>query len=405
MAEKKKKRKTKREKKGAKRKKPEPDYEGFKFLKKIEALLGGLRDESNPNRNLHFDYYVTWLLFYFFNPTLQSLRGLQAATGFDKVRKRLKIPRASLGSLSAAQHVFDYEELKPILAGLLDQIPADKGPPGLRDLKEIVTVADGTLLRALPRVAWALWINDEKRAAKAHVQFEIMKGAPSAVDVTAGNSDEKAVFERRVEAGRLYVLDSGYAKLKLFKAVIDAGSSLVCRLPSNWTHEVVEERPLKDADREARVLRDLVVKLGSGKNAEILGQDVRLIEIERVDEPSKRMRRERAVRETIVLVTNRLDLPADVIALLYSARWKIEIFFRWLKCTLGCKKLLAESEGGAALQVYSALIACLLISLWLGKKPTLRTYEAICFYLQGWADLEDVLASAGSLKVHDTGAA
>ena len=41
----------------------DPDYQGFKFLKQIEALLGGLRDESNPNRNLHFDHYVTWLLF------------------------------------------------------------------------------------------------------------------------------------------------------------------------------------------------------------------------------------------------------------------------------------------------------------------------------------------------------
>ena len=69
---------------------------------------------------------------------------------------------------------------------------------------------------------------------------------------------------------------------------------------------------------------------------------------------------------------------------------------------MGCKKLLAESEGGAALQAYSALIACLLISLWLGKKPTLRTYEAICFYLPGWADVEDVVASARGLKPHDT---
>ncbi len=394
------KRNKKGEKKSRREKEREAGYEGFKFLKKIEALLGGLRDEGNPQRNLHFDHYVTLLLFYFFNPTLQSLRGLQASTTFEKVRKKLKIPRASLGSLSAAQHVFDHEQLKPILAAILEQIPADKGPPGLRALKEIVTVADGTLLRALPRVAWALWINDEKRAAKAHVQFEVLKAAPSAVDVTSANTDEKFVFEQRLEPGRFYVLDSGYAKLKLFQAVIDVGSNFVCRLPVNWTYEVLEERSLADTDREARVVRDVVVKLGTGRAAKHLGKKVRLIEIRKVDEPSKRMRRERPVRETIVLVTDRLDLPADVLALLYSARWKIEIFFRWLKCTLGCKKLLAESENGVALQVYSALISCLLISLWLGKKPTLRTYEAICFYLQGWADVEDVLASTRGLTAH-----
>ena len=292
-----------KQRKGPKQKEQrEPDYEGFKFLKKIEALLAGLRDESNPNRVLHFDYYVTWLLFFYFNPTLKSLRGLQAATGFAKVRKRLKLPRASLGSLSEAQHVFDYEALKPIMEGLLEQLPADKGPPALRELKKTVTVADGTLLKTLPRVAWALWMNDGKRAAKAHVQFEVMKGGPSALEVTDANTDEKAVFKRQLQPDRIYVVDSGYAKLQLFQDVIDVGSNLVCRLPACWRYELVEERDLTAADREARVLRDSVVRLGSGRNAKILKQNVRLIEIERVDEPSKRMRRERAVRETIVCI-------------------------------------------------------------------------------------------------------
>jgi IS4 transposase len=100
------------------------------------------------------------------------------------------------------------------------------------------------------------------------------------------------------------------------------------------------------------------------------------------------------------VVTDRLDLSADVIALLYSARWKIEIYFRWLKCTLGCKQLIAESQNGVALQFYAALIASLLISLWVGRKPTRRTFEAICFYLQGWASEEDVLASVRRLKPH-----
>ena len=54
-----------------------------------------------------------------------------------------------------------------------------------------------------------------------------------------------------------------------------------------------------------------------------------------------------------------------------------------------------------ALQLYSALIACLLISLWTGKKPTKRTYEAICFYLMGMADVEDVMAGVKRLKAHE----
>ncbi len=164
----------------------------------------------------------------------------------------------------------------------------------------------------------------------------------------------------------------------------------------------MEERPLTNADREARVLRDVVVKLGKSPRNKQLKQNFRIIEIERVEEPSKRMRRERPVRDTIVLVTDDMEVPADVLAVLYSARWKIEIFFRWLKCTLGCKQLLAESREGVALQFYSALIACLLISLWVRKKPTKRVYEAICLYLQGFADIEDVLALVRRLQAHKT---
>ena len=111
--------------------------------------------------------------------------------------------------------------------------------------------------------------------------------------------------KKALEPGRFYVMDSGYAKLSLFQAVIDAKSNFVCRLPNSWGHEVVEERPLTEADREARVVRDVVVKLGTSRVGKHLEQNVRMVVIEKVDEPSKRMRGERPVRKTIVLVTDR----------------------------------------------------------------------------------------------------
>ncbi len=73
----------------------EKGLEGFKLLAPMSDLLAALRDEGNPNRDLHFDHYVTLLLFYFFNPVLTSLRGLQASTAFPKVRKKLGTSWAS----------------------------------------------------------------------------------------------------------------------------------------------------------------------------------------------------------------------------------------------------------------------------------------------------------------------
>ncbi len=95
---------------------------------------------------------------------------------------------------------------------------------------------------------------------------------------------------------------------------------------------------------------------------------------------------------------NLLDVPAEIIALIYRYRWAIEIFFRFFKHILGCRHLLSHSQNGIEIQTYCAIIACLLISLWTGRKPTLRTYEMICFYFCGLASEEELLAHIAKLK-------
>ena len=101
------------------------------------------------------------------------------------------------------------------------------------------------------------------------------------------------------------------------------------------------------------------------------------------------------------IATNLLDVPAEIIALIYLYRWTIEIFFRFFKHVLGCRHLLSHSQSGIEIQTYCAIIACLLISLCTGRKPTLRTYEMICFYFCGLASEEELLHHIAKLKLHD----
>jgi IS4 transposase len=74
-----------------------------------------------------------------------------------------------------------------------------------------------------------------------------------------------------------------------------------------------------------------------------------------------------------LLVTDRLEMEAELVALGYRFRWSVELFFRWFKCVLGRRHLLSESQNGVTIQVYGAMIASLLLSLWVGKKPTKRS--------------------------------
>jgi len=103
----------------------------------------------------------------------------------------------------------------------------------------------------------------------------------------------------------------------------------------------------------------------------------------------------------LLIATNLLDLPAWIIALIYRYRWTIEIFFRFFKHVLGCRHLLSHDPVGIEIQTYCAIIACMLISLWTGRKPTLRTYEMICHYFTGLAEEDELLAHLAKLQKQD----
>lgn len=90
------------------------------------------------------------------------------------------------------------------------------------------------------------------------------------------------------------------------------------------------------------------------------------------------------------LVTSLMDIPAELIAEAYRQRWTIELFFRMIKQLLGCRHLLSTKPEGVEIQMYLAIIACLLILIYTGRQPTKRTYEMVCFYLSGWASLEEL---------------
>ena len=97
------------------------------------------------------------------------------------------------------------------------------------------------------------------------------------------------------------------------------------------------------------------------------------------------------------LITDRLELDADLVALAYRYRWTVELFFRWLKCVLGARHLIAHNQNGVTLQMYAALIVSLLIVLRTGRKPTKLFSKTIQFHLLGWVSNEEFDAHLAGL--------
>jgi hypothetical protein len=367
-------------------------------------LLTPLHDHRpDPKRNLHYDELCVWLLLYFFTPILDSMRGLQQASDIPELRKQLRLPRFSLGSSSENAAAFDPELLVPIMEALGEKLTDVETDRRLSGLDRRPLAADGSFLRAVPKMVWALWQDEEHRAAKMHLQFDLLKGAPESASLTNGHASEQQELLRKLRPGRLYVEDRGYFGYDLLAATLNIGSSFVTRAHCNLAYDVITENPIAESDARAGVIGDRIVRVADKR----MTQNLRLVTIRTHDSgPSTRSRRDsktksvftRAPQErTLSLLTDQVGLDAGTIGLIYRRRWEVELFFRWFKRILQADKLLSLSQNGLTLVTYCALIASMLISLWSGRKPTKRTFEMLCFYLQGWASEETLLAHIARL--------
>ena len=389
-------------------KRPFDSLAGLRTLGRVQALFEHLHDHATDrdkakNRTLHFDQLASLLMIGLFNPIARSLRALSQISDLRHVRKRFGVAHASLGSLSEAARLFDPQLLQGVIAQLVEQQPDLADNPELNALRHPLSVVDGTLLNALPLLVESAWgrkrDGTDRHAWRLHVEFDIDRSIPTRVDLTgprnSGPGDEKEVLKGRLQPERTYVLDRWYASYGLFDAIVAARSDYVCRIRENYKVEVKEARPLTDQDRAAGVLGDAIVQLGSTTHP---GHPTRLVTIAAPPHPKRRGSAKAAEPSELRIATNLLDVPAELIGTIYRYRWTIEIFFRFFKRTLGCGHLFWEHPKGILLEVYCAIIVCLLIHQTTGRKPTRRTFEMLSYYLMGLADLDEVQAHVAKLS-------
>jgi hypothetical protein len=341
------------------------------------------KSEKDPRRKLLQNDYFSLVLFTLLNPVVDTMRGICEASHFGRVQEEVCRHSVSLGSFSEAQGVVDVGLLQDVFLGLSQKTNARWGDPRLASLDAQLIAVDGTLLRALPRMHWALWQDENNRAGKLHLKFNILGQIPMQAVITAAKTCERAVLRKHLKKGEFYVADRYYGlDYGFFAEVSRAGASFVFRICNDAKIEVEKELALSEADRAAGVIWDGWVKLG----VHWQGEPVRLVKVQ-------------AGEHLLLLVTDQKEtMEAELIALIYKSRWQIELFFKWIKCILGCRHLLAESLPGMIVIIYCALIASLLLLLFTGSKPNRRAMEAIRFYLMGYATLDELCERIGIEK-------
>jgi len=332
--------------------------------------------ELDERRTLFAEDYFCAYLFAMLNPAITSMRALCHASHCRKMRQVCSAT-LSPASFSASQHLFAPEVLEKVVRQLSQQALGQErgGDPRLKNALKALTAVDGTLLHAVPRMAWAS-SSGPTWAVRLHLHFSVFDQVPEGWTITPGKECERKVFKGAVSPGAMVVADRQFSNhYALLDQLRSRGVHFVMRLNDTaYLEPVGNPRELTPADHQAGVVWDQPMRLGN------TGQG-----------PVFRVVRVEAGGDVFLLVTTREDLSAELIGLIYRQRWQIELFFKWIKTILNCRHWLAESPSGASIQIYCVLIASLLLLLWAGRRPNLRTIESLRLYWSGWATQKELL--------------
>jgi hypothetical protein len=278
----------------------ESDLRNWRLLEQFRRRLAPYVERAAPGesrRKLFADDYFCLLLFGLFNPALKSMRALcHASARFEKMRQVCSRPIAP-ASFSEAQHTFDPETLANILRQLAREARgrAEFGDPRVREAVKSLSAVDGTVLRAVNRMAWAC-VGKNGSAVKLHLHFSVFDQVPEEWTITPAKVCERKTLKGKIQPGSFYVADPLYSDDYAFLGrMVRQNVDFVFRLPGNAIRTPASPlRELTPEDGAAGVVSDRLEELGT-----------------KCKFPPHRVVEIHSAGEKFVLVTNRQDLPAE----------------------------------------------------------------------------------------------
>lgn len=270
---------------------------------------------------------------------LKSCEGKLAHLGIEAPAK---------STLSYANAHRPWELYQKVFYSVLNTVSSSvKAPRKLRFKNKLVSLDSTTIDLCLSVFDWAKF-RRTKGAVKLHLVLDHDGYLPCYAVITQGSvHDVKVAWQIPFPAGTVVVDDRGYNDYRLFSYWTDSGVYFVTRMKDNARFEVVEER---EVPHNRGIVRDQIIRL-TGIGAQ--------------DKCAHLLRRVEAVREdtgeTLVFLTNHHKLGASTVAAIYKERWAVELFFKALKQNLKIKTFVGTSPNAVKTQIWTALIAILLL--------------------------------------------
>jgi Domain of unknown function (DUF4372)/Transposase DDE domain len=236
-----------------------------------------------------------------------------------------------------------YQEM---LGNLLERCQREASPRRKFRFRNRLLLIDSTIIDLCSSVfPWAVY-QREKGAAKLHLVLDAHGHLPRYAVLTEGKASDLSTAQRmQFERGTILVFDRGYVDYSWYEQLTAQGIFFVTRMRHDAHYQVLQEQP---TEPDSEIICDQAIRLGSPHYVE--KSSLRRIQV-RV-EPDQ---------EPVVLLTNIRHLVAHTISAIYRERWQIEVFFRVLKQNLRVKTFVGTSANALKVQIWTALIAILLL--------------------------------------------
>lgn len=283
----------------------------------------------------------------------ESLREVE--TCLDAVRQKLyhagfrsPVRRSTLADANRTRDYRIYADFAHVLIRSARRLYAEESF-GV-DLEQSAYALDSsTIDLCLSLFPWAQF-RSTKAAVKMHTLMDLKGSIPCFICITDGKThDIKALDEIPIEPGAFYIMDRAYIDFARLRALHQRGAFFITRAKQNFRYTVVQRR---DVEKSSGLRCDQTIRLTGPLSSQKYPGLLRRIRYRDADTGT-----------SLVFLTNNFLLAALVITRLYKCRWRIELFFKWIKQNLRIKSFLGNSSNAVKTQIWIAVTVYLLVAI------------------------------------------
>jgi hypothetical protein len=274
---------------------------------------------------------------------LRSVQGKLYHMGF-----RGRISRSTLADANESVDWRIYADFAQVLIATARPMYADESL-GF-DLDGTVYALDSTTIDlCLSMFPWARF-QSTKGAVKMHTLLDLRGSIPTFIEVSDGKLHDVNILDEILpEAGSFYVMDRGYLDFERLYALNRCGAFFVTRTKAGV---LLRRRYSRAVDKTTGLRSDHTVVLTSAASMKNYPDPLRRVRFYDLEQ-----------RRWLIFLTNNFDLPALTITRLYKSRWKVELFFKWIKQHLRIKAFYGNSENAVKTQIWIAIAVYVLVAI------------------------------------------